>query len=414
MFGVKLTFLMALGAMSGVRGDSGALRGRSIAARQLQWTGDSNDKVVPQCEAGYIDVSGGSAFYWSCAFHCEGGPHYATEGCICACLTPEQERAWRGMVTTLPPSPFSPADETPRKPAEILVTPPPATTRRPFDPVSEIPVGELHDPSQGEFPSSSGSSPGSGGAPGSGSGGSGVPPGFSLATPTVAPKAQVIHNKALDLNVVVIALISAAGIAGLTLIFVLCFNCRTLFWIFRKREQVEKPKFATAPVLRLHADPEASNSPCCDVEAPSSRASSKMSTNSGASGQFTSSRRSSKASTGSYQPQKDTSSLLKLPRNDGLDVASGTNSVESLSSWAREHRPSLQPPSAFPGRGRSSSRTSAGSQEQMLQAPRGRSSSRTSAVSQDSRGTQSISSTMVVVAGHSKRKVSKVQPVAAQ
>jgi len=45
---------------------------------------------------GYNDVSGGSAFYWSCAFHCEGGPYYATEGCICACLTPEQETAWRG------------------------------------------------------------------------------------------------------------------------------------------------------------------------------------------------------------------------------------------------------------------------------------------------------------------------------
>ena len=28
-----------------------------------------------------------------------------------------------------------------------------------------------------------------------------------------------------------------------------------------------KPKFAMAPVLRLHADPGASNSPCCDVEA---------------------------------------------------------------------------------------------------------------------------------------------------
>lgn len=247
----------------------------------------------------------------------------------------------------------------------------------------------------------------------SGSGGFGaLPSGFSLATPTAAPKAQVIHNKALDMNVVVIAVIAAAGIAGVTFFFVLCFNCRSLVSIFRKSDRnVEKPKFATAPVLRLHADPGASNSPCCDVEAPSSRASSKVSTNSGTSGHISSSRRSSKASTGSYQPQKDTSSLLKLPRNDGLEVAG--NSVDSLSSWAREHRPSLQPPSAFPGRGRSSSRTSAGSQmsqEQTLQAPRGRSSSRTSAVSQDSRGTQSISS-MVVAAG-SKRKVSKVQPVA--
>lgn len=405
MLGVKLTLLMAMGVMGG-----SPLRRLRVATRQLQWNGDSNEKVVPQCKAGYNDVSGGSAFYWSCAFHCEGGPYYATEGCICACLTPEQETAWRGMVTTLPASPFSPADEAARRPGEILVTPPPATTRRPFDPVSEIPVGEI----DGESPSGSGSSS-SGGSPSSSSSGSGgssgsaLPPGFSLATPTAAPKAQVIHNKALDMNVVVIAVIAACGIAGVTLIFVICFNCRSMASIFRKNEQVEKPKFAMAPVLRLHADPGASNSPCCDVEAPSSRASSKMSTNSGTSGPFPNSRRSSKASTGSYQPQKDTSSLLKLPRTDGLDVA-GT-SVESLSSWAREHRPSLQPPSAFPGRGRSSSRTSAGSQisqEQTLQAPRGRSSSRSSAVSQD-RGTQSITSL-----ADFKRKVSKVQPVAVQ
>lgn len=406
MLGAKLTFL-AMGVVMGAMGDSPRLR----VARHLQWNGDSNDKVVPQCKAGYNDVSGGSAFYWSCAFHCEGGPYYATEGCICACLTPEQETAWRGMVTTLPASPFSPVDETPRAPGEILVTPPPATTRRPVVPVSEIPVGEIDsDPASGDSPSG-GASPGDA----SGSGGFGaLPSGFSLATPTAAPKAQVIHNKALDMNVVVIAVIAAAGIAGVTFFFVICFNCRSLVSIFRKSDRnVEKPKFATAPVLRLHADVDgASNSPCCDVEAPSSRASSKVSTNSGTSGHISSSRRSSKASTGSYQPQKDTSSLLKLPRNDGLEVA---NSVESLSSWAREHRPSLQPPSAFPGRGRSSSRTSAGSQmsqEQTLQAPRGRSSSRTSAVSQDSRGTQSISS-MVVAAG-SKRKMSKVQPVAVQ
>ena len=55
--------------------------------------------------AGYNDVSGGSAFYWSCAFHCEGGPHYATEGCICACLTPEQEKAWRGHMAKHPELP---------------------------------------------------------------------------------------------------------------------------------------------------------------------------------------------------------------------------------------------------------------------------------------------------------------------
>ena len=48
--------------------------------------------------SGYNDVSGGSAYYWSCAFHCEGGQYFATEGCICACLTPAQEAAWRGSL----------------------------------------------------------------------------------------------------------------------------------------------------------------------------------------------------------------------------------------------------------------------------------------------------------------------------
>ena len=51
--------------------------------------------------SGYNDVSGGSAYYWSCAFHCEGGQYFATEGCICACLTPAQEAAWRGTFVEI-------------------------------------------------------------------------------------------------------------------------------------------------------------------------------------------------------------------------------------------------------------------------------------------------------------------------
>ena len=47
MLGAKLTFL-AMGVVIGAMGDSPRLR----VARHLQWNGDSNDKVVPQCKAG--------------------------------------------------------------------------------------------------------------------------------------------------------------------------------------------------------------------------------------------------------------------------------------------------------------------------------------------------------------------------
>ena len=47
MLGVKLTLLMAMGVMGG-----SPLRRLRVATRQLQWNGDSNEKVVPQCKAG--------------------------------------------------------------------------------------------------------------------------------------------------------------------------------------------------------------------------------------------------------------------------------------------------------------------------------------------------------------------------
>ena len=99
---------------------------------------DSVEVVAPRCRPGYVDVTGGQAFYWSCAFHCEGGPYYAAASCMCACLTPEQMElaASQGGVG------FGPAGV--KQSSGILVTarttigPPPAG-----DPVVELPIGPV-------------------------------------------------------------------------------------------------------------------------------------------------------------------------------------------------------------------------------------------------------------------------------
>lgn len=378
----------------------------SLRGRRVQWNGDSNQKVVPQCVTGYNDVSGGSAYYWSCAFHCQGGQYFATEGCICACLTPAQEAAWRGVITTLPPAPFDPSNEPTRDPSDfvnVVITPPPETTRPTFAPPREIPVGNV----DGDLLSSPTAPPG----------GADPAPGNDAAETTQNPADDesgqtkpVYHNEALELDVAMIALIIALSLAGLALLGLCCLNWRTLTKMCSK-EPVEKtkPKFADAPVLRIHADPRWSDQPSnFALEVRSSRASSKMSTASASSDRplvVGSSRKSSKASNDSFLPQtlpqKDTRSLLKLPRSTDGDAAStvsgasATNSIESLASWANEaRRPSLQLP------------------EQSIRSIGGsyRTSSRGSVKSQD--GTSSINSAMLKGA-KPKRKISTVQPAEA-
>jgi len=380
-----------------------SLRG-SRAPRRVQWNGDSNQKVVPQCVTGYNDVSGGSAYYWSCAFHCEGGQYFATEGCICACLTPAQEAAWRGVITTLPPAPFDPSNEPTRDPADfvtVVITSPPETTRPTFAPPREIPVGNV----DGDLLNSPTAPPGGAGdTPGNDAAETTQNPG---GDPSGATKPKAYHNEALELDVAMIALIIALSLAGLALLGLCCLNWRTLTKMCSKQPVEKKPKFADAPVLRIHADPTLSDHPSnFALEVRSSRASSKMSTASASSDRplvVGSSRKSSKASNDSFLPetlpQKDTKSLLKLPRSADGDAASTvsgaspTNSIESLASWANEvRRPSLQLP------------------EQSIRSIGGsyRTSSRGSVKSQD--GTSSINSATHLQGAKPKRKISIVQP----
>lgn len=107
------------------------LRGRTL----------QSGTVAPRCKPGYKDVTNGQAFYWSCAFHCEGGAYYATTGCVCACLTVEQEAIWRangGTSQALQAPTSGNASST-----VDVVTRPPQPTRAPSVPVVEIPVGEF-------------------------------------------------------------------------------------------------------------------------------------------------------------------------------------------------------------------------------------------------------------------------------
>lgn len=111
----------------------------NLRGRQLQ-SGNSGT-VAPRCKPGYKDVTNGQAFYWSCAFHCEGGAYYATTGCVCACLTAEQEAIWRangGTSQALQAPTSGNASST-----VDVVTRAPQPTRAPSVPVVEIPVGEF-------------------------------------------------------------------------------------------------------------------------------------------------------------------------------------------------------------------------------------------------------------------------------
>ncbi|CAE7643896.1 unnamed protein product [Symbiodinium sp. CCMP2592] len=114
--------------------DAFALRVAAVAT-----VPEATATVVPNCRQGYIDVTGGKAFPWTCAFYCEGGQNFATASCLCACLTQEQiDRLGLSLnATTTTPGVASGG--------EVLVTPPPDTEGIWSDPVEEVPVGELNE-----------------------------------------------------------------------------------------------------------------------------------------------------------------------------------------------------------------------------------------------------------------------------
>merc|ERR1712048_1014304 len=55
--------------------------------RFLQSDSIRGNVYKPECPWGYIDVTYGKAFWWSCAKGCPGGA-YADEDCRCACQVP--------------------------------------------------------------------------------------------------------------------------------------------------------------------------------------------------------------------------------------------------------------------------------------------------------------------------------------
>ncbi|CAE7539746.1 unnamed protein product [Symbiodinium natans] len=95
--------------------------------------------VVPSCRPGYIDVTGGKAYQWTCAFYCEGGQNFATKSCLCACLTQEQIEKLGLSASTTSTANYAAQGHS------ILVTQAPDTEGKVPERVEEVPVGEVHD-----------------------------------------------------------------------------------------------------------------------------------------------------------------------------------------------------------------------------------------------------------------------------
>ena len=95
------------------------------------------ETVVPRCNPGFKDVTGGQAYTWACAFHCPGG-RYSTANCQCACLSDEQAERYASQGIEVQSGPVSVPS---RNPTEILVPQPPDPTHAPSDPVVQMPIG---------------------------------------------------------------------------------------------------------------------------------------------------------------------------------------------------------------------------------------------------------------------------------
>lgn len=296
-------------------------------ARNLQSTGTSDtNTVVPRCRPGYRDVTNGQAFVWSCAFHCEGGQHYATTGCACACQTPEQEELWREFGGTS--GGVAPAGNV--SSARIYATPAPNPTRAPFVPVVAMPTGPIGE---------------------EGSEWTWKPPvseNYVAQTAkqlTTQPPSAQKDNGDLMLHLGVLALLFGGVVVCTAVVGLVCFNWGSIVKGFKKRGK--KPKFAEPPVFNLQPHLEKCPQPPVEVSM-SSLVSGRTSASSNPSRvpEVGSSKTSSKHSgTSSVRSvQKDRRGLLKPPQDPQTHSAtastcsgtwSGTSSVNSQGSWAQ-------------------------------------------------------------------------------
>ncbi|CAE7921043.1 unnamed protein product [Symbiodinium sp. KB8] len=317
----------AAAAAAGLEG--GHLSSPSSSLRRVQQAPqqglDSIEVVVPVCEPGYKDRTGGKAFHWSCAHHCEGGPNYATAQCQCACLTAEQIAELEATTTTTtskePPTttsiPIASGSGT------LIPTGGPATTPPPVTGVSGFPVGDLN--SGGPRP----------GGPGRGSGG-GTPAPDMEGNETAQEREQRDRT-----SVETVAAVGGAAIAGLCLLSLLILVCCGL----RRRKQVSPE---TAPSITLYKPKEAAPEPSYEVTVPgraSSRASSKSSVGSNqfliGGGSRKASRTSSKNSSGSSRSAGQATDLDDALANGGSSAnVSGRNSISSWTWGQRNDRPS--------------------------------------------------------------------------
>ncbi|CAJ1404690.1 unnamed protein product [Effrenium voratum] len=291
--------------------EAGALRGR-----QLQR--DSMETMTPQCKPGYVDITGGQAYHWSCGFYCEGGQYFSTANCICACQTPEVAEKLQDAV----PAPLETQAPMPLQPGGIIVTAPPSPTAAPSVPVHEIPVGELGDTNWNPPPTL------------------GLDYMGGVQTPAPQP-AATNTQESMDWTVV----LSAIGAALVVIVcgVVLCIN-----WPgdCLKRKRTTTPfKFAETPAVTMHVPSHACPQP---FEVPSRRSSqesasralkpgiSKQSANSwcsSASGRHLKPSRQSNASNASVH--------LSLPasKNSSTSASSrgsicSTSGVEGEPQWA--------------------------------------------------------------------------------
>ena len=212
---------------------SGALRG----ARHLQ-VKDSTNLFEPQCKPGYVDVTGGQAYYWSCAFYCEGGAYFSTPFCRCACQLPQT--GGEQPVVTAPPSTTSAASYAP---GGVIVRTATSSTAAPNAPVHEVPVGELDE---WEY----------------------TPPSLGYGVQTPAPQHQAAPRNADNMDLMVLVLGIGGGIIAATCAVLVWVNLMGCPCLRRKRgNSIAKP-----PVLKMHSPQETCPQPL-QVDPPSRRSS---------------------------------------------------------------------------------------------------------------------------------------------
>eukprot|EP00928_Gymnodinium_smaydae_P009806 TRINITY_DN13677_c0_g1_i2.p1 TRINITY_DN13677_c0_g1~~TRINITY_DN13677_c0_g1_i2.p1 ORF type:complete len:291 (-),score=36.15 TRINITY_DN13677_c0_g1_i2:353-1225(-) len=121
----KVSVLLISGLAGGIYGSSASGIDTSPSiGRQLQ--GFDNNYRPPQkpnCPLGFVDQTGGKAYWWTCAKNCPGKKAWATAGCKCACVDPvwyqEKLRAEAAALTTRKPSTSEAATITMRQKLEV-------------------------------------------------------------------------------------------------------------------------------------------------------------------------------------------------------------------------------------------------------------------------------------------------------